>query len=115
MDPICLPANLSFGITIIFCAWYYNYYKNDYINDNQVFLVDLLLDIVSLILFTWILNYLCIVNYQNTSWFLFIIYLITSIAGVYIIKRYKLSYTEISGVIPASRFGAPLTTPTRRL
>ena len=51
MDPICLPAKLYFGITIIFCAWYYNYYKNDYINDNQVFLVDLLLDIVSLILF----------------------------------------------------------------
>jgi phosphoglycerol transferase MdoB-like AlkP superfamily enzyme len=115
MESFCLPAKLYFGITITFCAWYYNYYKNDYRNNKQALLVDLFIDIVLLIFFTWFLNYLCIVNYQNTSWFLFIIYLITSIIGIYAIKRYKLSYTEISGVIPASRFDAPLTTHTRRL
>lgn len=112
MESICFPAKLYFGITIIFCAWQYNYYKKDYKNNKQALLVDLLIDTVLLIFFTWFLNYLCIVNYQNTSWFLFLIYLIISLFGIYVIKRYKLSYAEVSGVVPASRFGTP---PTRRV
>jgi len=107
MESICFPAKLYFGITIIFCAWQYNYYKKDYKNNKQALLVDLLIDTVLLIFFTWFLNYLCIVNYQNTSWFLFLIYLIISLFGIHQIKRYKLSYAEVSGVVPASRFVTP--------
>ena len=96
MANICLPAKMYFIVTIIGCIWYYNYYKNDYKNDKKLLFIDLSLDVLGLVFFTWLLNYLCIVNYKNMSWFLFIFYLLISLVGVYIIKREKLSLFEVN-------------------
>jgi hypothetical protein len=97
---ICLPAKLYFIVTVICCIWSYLYFRNDYKKNNKILLFDLSIDILALIFFTWLLNYLCISNYKNASWFLFIIYLIMSITTIYIIKSQKLSYFEAKGIRP---------------
>jgi len=97
MESICLPAKLYFVITIVSCVWYYNYYKKDYKNNKKNFFTELVIDILLLLFFTWFLNYLCISNYKKTSWFLFIIYLMFSVGGIYIIKKNKITYAEVTG------------------
>ena len=97
MESICLPAKLYFIITIVCCVWYYNYYKKDYKNNKKNFFTELVIDILLLLFFTWFLNYLCISNYKKTSWFLFIIYLMFSVGGIYIIKKNKITYAEVTG------------------
>jgi hypothetical protein len=94
---ICLPAKSYFIVTIICCIWYYTYFSNTYKYNSKLFFIDLSQDILALVFFTWLLNYLCITNYKNTSWFLFIIYLIMSISVIYIVKKEKLSYFEFTG------------------
>ena len=86
---ICLLAKLYFIVTVICCIWYYNYYRNDYKNNKKILLIDLSIDILALIFFTWLLNYLCIRNYKNASWFLFIIYLVASITVIYTFILYR--------------------------
>ena len=96
---ICLPAKLYFIVTVLCCIWYYNYFRNDYKNKNILFF-DLSIDVLALVFFTWLLKFLCISSYKNASWFLFIIYLISSITVIYIIKKEKLSYFEATGIQP---------------
>jgi len=97
---ICLPAKLYFIVTVICCIWYYIYFRNVFKKNNKIFFIELSMDVLALIFFTWLLNYLCIRNYKNASWFLFIIYLVMSITVIYIIKREKLSYFEVTGIQP---------------
>ena len=100
MINICLPAKVFLIVTVIFCLWSYSHFRNDYKKNKKLFFIELSIDILALVFFTWLLNYLCINNYKNTSWFLFIIYLVSSITVIYVIKREKLSYFEATGIRP---------------
>jgi hypothetical protein len=94
MQKVCLPAKIHFILHLIIMLWYYHHYRNDYKNNSEIFYYDLTLDIVLLLFFTWLLNYLCGINYKNTAWILLIFFIILGIVSVRIIKTDKLSYFE---------------------
>lgn len=96
MKNICLPAKIHIILYIIFCIWGYYHYRNDYKNNTKLLFRDLLTDALGLLFFTFLLNYLCGVNYKNTAWFLLALFMALNIFTVYMIKKEKLSYFEFS-------------------
>jgi len=88
MFNLCLPSILYLIFYIIFMLLTYFYFR-------KIVISGFLLDIVFLIVFTWLLNYLCTKDYKSISWFLFIFFIITSFSLIFIIKKYDLSYDDL--------------------
>ena len=88
MFNLCLPSILYFICSIIFMLWSYFYFK-------KIIITNVLLDIVYLIVFTWLLNYLCTKQYKSISWFLFVFYIIIRFGVIFIIKKFDLTYDDL--------------------
>jgi hypothetical protein len=88
MFNLCLPSILYFIFNLIFMIWSYIYF-------NKVVISQVLIDLVFLIFFTWLLNYLCIKDYKSISWFLFIFFIIISFSLIFFIKKFNLTYNDL--------------------
>jgi len=86
---LCLPAKLYAVSYVLFAIWSYVYFKHFVI-------VDILIDILVLGLLTWLLNFFCKNDYKKVSWFLFTFFFITSVLGVFLIKKNKLTEKDLS-------------------
>jgi len=85
---MCLPSILYFICYVIFILWSYFYFK-------KIIITNVLLDIVYLISFTWLLNYLCTKNYKSISWFLFVFFIIISFSLIFLINEFDLTYDDL--------------------
>jgi hypothetical protein len=96
MKSVCVPAKIHFALHIIGAVWYYNYYRNDYKQNRNLLIKDLFLEMLALLLFTLLLNYLCNIGYKNTAWFFLILYALFSIIAMCFIKTENPSFFELT-------------------
>ena len=90
MFKLCLPSILYFISYILFAIWGFFYFK-------RYPLYNFILDSITIIFVTWLLNYLCTSNLKSISWILFFVFTTTSILAVYFIKKYNISSSDIYG------------------
>jgi len=90
MFNLCLPSILYFIFYILFVIFGIFYFK-------RYPLYDFILDFITIIFVTWLLNYLCTSNLKSISWILFFILTIISILAIYFIKKFNISSSDIYG------------------
>jgi hypothetical protein len=83
MFNLCLPSILYFSINLIVTLLSYVYF-------NRIVITEVLMDTVTLIFFTWLLNYFCTKNYKFISWIIFIIFMIINFSIIFIIRYYNI-------------------------
>jgi hypothetical protein len=89
MFKLCLPSILYLISSILFIIWGIIYFK-------KYPLFEFITDFIVIIIFTWLLNYLCSIN-KSISWILFFIFTIISIIAIYFIKKFNISSSDIYG------------------
>jgi len=52
-------------------------------------------DFITVIIFTWLLNYLCSTNHESISWMIFLIFIAISITTIYFIKRLNITNSDL--------------------
>jgi hypothetical protein len=90
MFKLCLPSILYFISYIFFTIWSIFYFK-------KYPLYDFILDFITIIFVTWLLNYLCNSNLKSVSWILFYISITISILVTYYIKKFNISSSDVYG------------------
>jgi len=88
MFKLCIPSILYFIFYILFTIWGIFYFQ-------RYPLYEFILDFITIIFITWLLNYLCNSNHKSISWILFFIFTTISILGIYFIKKFNLSSSDI--------------------
>jgi hypothetical protein len=96
MKSVCAPAKIHLALHIIGAIWFYHYYRNYYKQNRNVLIKDLFLEMLALLFFTFLLNYLCSIGYKITAWIFLAVYALFSILTMCFIKKENPSFFELT-------------------
>jgi hypothetical protein len=88
MFNLCLPSILYLIFYILFAVGSFFYFK-------KYSLIYFISDFITIIFFTWLLNYLCNINHKSISWILFSIFILISIIVIYFIKKFNITSSDL--------------------
>jgi hypothetical protein len=88
MFKLCLPSILYLIFNILFTIWYIWYFK-------EYSLTNFIIYFITLIFYTWLLNYLCNINYKSISWILFFIFIVFSITSIFLTKKLNITSSNL--------------------